>query len=591
MGADMNVRVETDLASIPADKWNGLLPTATTGTVFQTHQWHVAWWEAYGTENSALVLCVVEDGELVGLAPLMLCGPPHGPRTLCLMGSGRSDYLDFIYPRENPRVLDEIIKYLADHRRDWDAIELKHIPDYSATAARLRAVCSDNGLYGLLADAVACPALAFTYDETGKVTNPIKKKSLARHHSYFLKQDSYRVQHLTDGQVIAGYLDVFFDQHVARWNSTDTPSLFLDSANRAFYRELVAAMDGSGWILLTVLEVLGKVVAFHFGFEYGNKLLWYKPSFEIELAKRSPGEALLKELLDYAVARRLDELDFTVGDEPFKMRFANQVRHNLHFRILKTRRWFWIGRGLTVLRMRARETSMGRSLSARARNLRDTYLPAAREAIRKRGLGRFIVSISKRLFKRLIFEHACVLFFEIPVGRTVEERDNVALAGVQFREARIDDLLEFHYSEYEAVRREFIRQVHERFKRGDRCFMAEYSGNAVYVAWSREEDKIYVSEARTWVSIGSNAVSLYDGMTVPAFRNKGLGQFTLSRALNALKDKRRITYCLSTNKPSEWYLLKCGFQMVQRYHLIRILGIPIRWRTDVPARVLRSQNP
>jgi GNAT superfamily N-acetyltransferase len=503
---------------------------------------------------------------------------------LSFMGTGRSDYLDFIYPREKPEVLGEIVKFLGDHRGDWDTIDLERVPEQSETARSLRAACSENGLYCLITDRIPCPTLKFAYDSAGDVIRPAEKKTSRREarQASLRRQKGYRVEHLTDGSAIAGYLELLFDQHVARWSLTDTPSLFVDGSNRAFYRELVTTMGPTGWIVFTVLEILGKPVGFLLSFAYGSRLLGYKLSFDVSLAKRSPGDALLKEAFDYAIGRRLDEYDFSVGDEPYKLRFANQVRHAVSYRVFGTRRRFWIGGGWTALKRQARKTPAGRALARRAARLRQLYIPLARQVIKKRGPVRFVWSVARRLWGKLIFEYVYLLFLEMPAGQIVEESNSVALAGVSFKEARIEDLQRFEYSDYDAMKQEFIRQSQSRFQRGGRCFIADYAGRPVCIAWFREETKTYMKEARTWVPIGPNAVTFCDQVTLPAFRSKGLAGFVLARALNALKDKKKVGYLLPANEPSRRNLLRHGFRVTQGYHMIRILGVPIRWRTDAP---------
>jgi CelD/BcsL family acetyltransferase involved in cellulose biosynthesis len=73
----------------------------------------------------------------------------------------------------------------------------------------------------------------------------------------------------------------------------------------------------------------------HFGFEFGDRLTWYKPAFDVEFAKHSPGEVLIKYLLEYALERKVGELDFTIGEEAFKYRFANHVRANYAVRAFR----------------------------------------------------------------------------------------------------------------------------------------------------------------------------------------------------------------------------------------------------------------
>jgi CelD/BcsL family acetyltransferase involved in cellulose biosynthesis len=83
-----------------------------------------------------------------------------------------------------------------------------------------------------------------------------------------------------------------------------------------------------------VLELDGEPAAFHFGFEYDGRLIWYKASFAVELRDCGPGEVLLGKLFEYARSRALLELDFTRGVEPFKLRFANATRQSYALRVL-----------------------------------------------------------------------------------------------------------------------------------------------------------------------------------------------------------------------------------------------------------------
>ena len=58
---------------------------------------------------------------------------------------------------------------------------------------------------------------------------------------------------------------------------------------------------------------------------YNRSFLWYKPTFDITLAKHSPGEVLLRQLLLRAIDEEADYFDFGLGDEAFKNRFASST--------------------------------------------------------------------------------------------------------------------------------------------------------------------------------------------------------------------------------------------------------------------------
>jgi CelD/BcsL family acetyltransferase involved in cellulose biosynthesis len=153
----------------------------------------------------------------------------------------------------------------------------------------------------------------------------VARKSLLRHERFFRREGGLEVEHLYDGRAILPHLEELFAQHMARWHGTPYPSLFHQPAQREFYRRVAALAGDTGWLRFTRLIWQGQAIACHFGFSYRGSYLWYKPSFDINLAQRSPGEALLRQLLLAAIEEGAHTFDFGLGDEPFKRRFATQI--------------------------------------------------------------------------------------------------------------------------------------------------------------------------------------------------------------------------------------------------------------------------
>jgi CelD/BcsL family acetyltransferase involved in cellulose biosynthesis len=308
-----------DLKAITRSEWNRLVTDSATGSVFQTYEWHRAWWQVLGKdEDELLLLAARQNGELAGIAPLYI----DQNNVLRFVGHGKSDYADFICAPENDEARAALWQQILRFRGRWRRFELQWLPAESPTAACLDAL----GARAIRYDTVPCPTMLIDgHDEF--FSSARNKKSLRRHHNYFRKQPGFRVEHLSRAGQILPHLDPFFDQHVGRWASTESPSLFLDEANRQFYRSVTEHLDGTGWLRFTRLTVENGPLAFHFGFVFGRTFIWYKPSFDATLSRRSPGEALLKELFDLAAIEGLEEFDFTVGGEAFKQRFANHTRH------------------------------------------------------------------------------------------------------------------------------------------------------------------------------------------------------------------------------------------------------------------------
>ena len=137
------------------------------------------------------------------------------------------------------------------------------------------------------------------------------------------------------------YLPQFFEQYIERRRGSVAAELLSRSDTRSFYVALAQSMLSAGWLHFSVLECAGRPIAFHFGFEFRGRLFWYKPSFDSRSARQSPGTVLLSFLIRDAVERGLKELDFTVGAEAFKYRYANTQRTNANLRVFR-RRWLYL---------------------------------------------------------------------------------------------------------------------------------------------------------------------------------------------------------------------------------------------------------
>jgi len=341
------------LEDIRPEAWNALVSESATNTVFQTHEWHTAWWAAYGGENRLLLLRATVGDELMGLAAFAI----DASKTLRFVGHGKSDFADVICAPDRDDVRAALLRAVAESPERWHRMELRYLPADSPTVATL----ANLGLRVVEMDSTACPTLLIEA-HSGFFADVRRKKSLRRHHNYFQKQAGYSVEHTSSAAEILPHLPTFFAQHVARWRDSDSPSLFRRDADRRFYEAVTEALDGTGWLRFTQIAVDNAPIAFHFGFVYRGVFVWYKPSFDIGLARRSPGEALLKELFDRAAEEHCREFDFTVGEESFKARFSNHRRRNLTLTVFARPVDFWFHRTVRGAKKRVVASRSGQRL-------------------------------------------------------------------------------------------------------------------------------------------------------------------------------------------------------------------------------------
>jgi len=353
-GLEIKVVTRREEVTVGREEWNKLLYGSETNTVFQTYEWIWSWWKVFGHRH-ALFLVEVRDGDkLLALGPMMV-GKVGIQRQLGFIGDENSDYCDFIAGERKSEVLGAIFDTVAAFK-GWDVIQLMNIPESSSTAVSVWEFCNRAGRYLIQRNDIVCPTLIVKGHEkhARRVANG---KTVRRRHNYMTKRENFRIFQLVEVEEALRYLEHFITQHIRRWKGTPSPSLFLVAGNREFYRELIRTLLPQGLLLFTVLEYGGKPIAFHFGFDYGSKIIWYKPSYDPEYARLSPGSVLLKHLIEYCLERGHLELDFSIGDEPFKRRYANQLNRNLHYMIYNSRPGYYFGK--TLQKMMGIRKSLG----------------------------------------------------------------------------------------------------------------------------------------------------------------------------------------------------------------------------------------
>jgi CelD/BcsL family acetyltransferase involved in cellulose biosynthesis len=352
--AAIRISVVEDFGALAARKadWNALVERSHTATVFQTYEFHESWWRVFGGGARAAVLLAENGTELLGVAPLMVIERRFLGRTqrvVQFIGTRSFDYCDFLIDTARDEVLPLLLGRFAELVGEFDVLYLRDIPGTSPTLGAMQQRFESHK--PPIDVRVLYQAPTRLFNDPAADRQLANKKSLKRHYNYFRRTGELEVRHCRSLAEVAPYLKRFFDQHVRRRAVTDTPSLFVEPRMREFFTTLASAVGEKGWLLFTIVLYNGEPIAMHYGFEYGGRIIWYKPAFDMELAKHSPGEVLIKSLIEYALEQGAAELDFTIGEEAFKYRFANHVRTNYAVRLYRRRMPYELGR--LLIRARA----------------------------------------------------------------------------------------------------------------------------------------------------------------------------------------------------------------------------------------------
>jgi CelD/BcsL family acetyltransferase involved in cellulose biosynthesis len=341
---------------LTAQEWNDLVSHNETNSIFQTYEWFDAWWQTFGSAHELFFLLLRREGRVIGFGAMMIHRLAWHGRRLEFVGTGNADYQDFVLPYDKPAAIVSICKFLRAHASRWRSCWLSNVPSQSSTLDELHKAGEGRGLYFVQEAQLRCPALRLEADRPG-AEKLLKKYSLKRPLNWFSSRGEVRFRNVAALSEIQALLPAFFDQHARRWHAAGRPSLFDAGSQRTFYLALAAALHSAGWLLFSVVEFNGQPIAFHFGFDYFGSIIWYKPSFEVQYAEHSPGLLLTRKIIEDGLQRSRVELDFTIGEEAFKDRFANVSRSNVTVSIyhslpnaLRATGWRWVRRNLGRLR-------------------------------------------------------------------------------------------------------------------------------------------------------------------------------------------------------------------------------------------------
>lgn len=339
MRAADQIRVELieERARIPLgrDEWNALAARNETNTIFQTFEWFDAWWSVFGSDCQLFFLHVKKGDATVGFAPFML-RKERGLTQLEFVGTGNADYQDVVLSGDKPAGLKAVCAFLQAHAARWGRAWFANVPAPSSTLPLLASFGASQGLYLVEETRMKCPALQLAGREP-EVARLINKYSVRRPLNWFSRQGKLAFRRITAPEEIERKLAQLFDQHVRRWEAAGKGSLFRDERQRAFYAALAQRLGATDWLLLSSVELDGESIALHYGFDYEGTVTWYKPSFESRYAEHSPGLLLIQQLIEDALKRSRRQIDFTIGDEPFKQRFANCERSNVFLGVYHSR--------------------------------------------------------------------------------------------------------------------------------------------------------------------------------------------------------------------------------------------------------------
>jgi CelD/BcsL family acetyltransferase involved in cellulose biosynthesis len=301
-----------------AGEWSSLAERC--GNAFVSAEWHGAWLEIADGQAPCVVAVRDRDGALAGVLGLVT----SGRRSIARFPA--SAWGDLFGPACEPGHEAEVSAAAVTALRALEdppgAIILDRIELEPA------ALDAADGLKVLAARRAELPVVSLAAgsweDYVGGLSAKLRKRIRYTERS-LSKGRSVGVREVSAAAELDPALETLFDLHDRRWAERGGSSL-ADPAARRFHSLFARSALERGWLRLRLLEVDGVAVSALYGWRLGDSYVFYQGGFDPEWSRSSVGMVLLVDTIRAAIAEGASEFNMLVGDEPYKLRFADGSR-------------------------------------------------------------------------------------------------------------------------------------------------------------------------------------------------------------------------------------------------------------------------
>ncbi|MEO5917925.1 MAG: GNAT family N-acetyltransferase [Candidatus Limnocylindrales bacterium] len=323
-GGQLTWTVLTTMAAFEAmaAEWRALADVAAR-TPFETPDWLLPWACHYGVGRRLVVLTWRRDGQLVGVAPLVLWDERHGGRrvrNVAFWGETRTPLRGWVdvlaRASERPAVDAAFRGWLVEAGVAWDVLHILRLPEASSTADTLASTgWARTGLTGVL------QSIEFVLDipsDEGWV-GPLGRKArynIRREARLFETEGGGSFERHADAAAIPEIVGALRRLLALRWAGREayfrtdpTFEAFISDALRAMFAagsaEAFVARDATGIVAVVIVTSLNRTTV----------TLFAASTQDPQYGRYALGKNLFAQALDGAIAARSTIFNFlTEGD-------------------------------------------------------------------------------------------------------------------------------------------------------------------------------------------------------------------------------------------------------------------------------------
>ena len=366
-GTQLSVRVQRggkELVEQIAGEWRRLCDESGDEEVFYRPEWAQAYLQAFDPKAEVIVISAWAGERLRGILPLVrrrtfLSGFPVATLTIpANVHSLRASLT--VCPGEEGEAALKALWQAAINLPGWDLIDVANVVEGNgldrlvtlAKADRCRTARkrTSQTLYLPIASSASSASDKAAQPPWLAGTRPKFRSHLRRAKRQLEEQGTLKLKHYSGADPEA--LKKFYDLEASGWKGEEGTAIQCHPSTRQFYDSVAQAAARDGYLSLDFLELNGKPIAGHFGFNLRGRYFLAKAGYDEAFRRHGPGQLLVNEILSQTPERGLREFDFVGPATWDESRWASARRTNYRVFIFRNN---WYGELLYELRISVRD--------------------------------------------------------------------------------------------------------------------------------------------------------------------------------------------------------------------------------------------
>lgn len=301
-----------------SSSWTDLRHCLAWGSVFVLPPWLEAWWHELGTGAEKHLCDIREDGNVIGIAPLMF----KDGRASFIGSTDVCDYMDFVVA---PGKEQAFFTLLLDHLRHSDISELylESLRPDSAAYTNLVDLAKDQGstVSCTLEDVSLGLDLPAAWEEYLQMLAAKQRREVGRKLRRLYEAGDIEYSTTEDAETIQETMDVFLK--LLRDSRRDKAA-FMTARMESFFRSIAETMAGARLLRFGVLKIDTLPVAAVMCFDYNDEVYLYNSGYDPRHSHLSVGFLSKVLAIKDSIERGRKRFDFLKGADEYKYRLGGK---------------------------------------------------------------------------------------------------------------------------------------------------------------------------------------------------------------------------------------------------------------------------